>query len=53
MGSVCFISYIPYGNPCVQSDCSRLLVCARVLYVSSFLGLRSASVALCAALLFL
>jgi len=26
---VCFLSYIPYGNPCVQSDCSRLLVCAR------------------------
>ena len=27
---VCFLSYIPYGYPCVQSDCSRLLVCARV-----------------------
>jgi len=30
MGCVCFLSYIPYGNPCVQSDCSQLLVCALV-----------------------
>jgi len=30
MGRVCFLSYIPYGNTCVQSDCSRLLVCACV-----------------------
>ena len=27
---ICFLSYIPYGNPCVQSSCSRLLVCAGV-----------------------
>jgi len=30
---VCFLSYIPYGNPCVQCDCSRLLVCACVYVV--------------------
>ena len=27
---VCFLTYILYGKPCVQSDCSRLLVCACV-----------------------
>ena len=27
---VCFLPYIPCGNPCVQSDCSQLLVYARV-----------------------
>ena len=47
---MCFLSYIPDGNPYVWSSCSRL--CVRV-YMSSFLGLRSASVPLCPALLFL
>ena len=33
---VCFPSHIPFGNPCIQSDYSRLLVCARV-HVSIYL----------------
>jgi hypothetical protein len=49
---VCFLTYIPYGKPCFQPDCSRLLLCVCV-YMSLFLGLPSASVAVCAALLFL
>ena len=30
MASVCLLSYIPCGNPCVQPHCSRFLVRARV-----------------------
>jgi len=40
MCSVCFLSYIPFGNPCVQTDYSQLLVCAYVHVFISGAALR-------------
>jgi len=51
MGCVCFLSYIPYGNPCVQSDYSRLLVCVRVHVFISGAALRFCRVMCCSIVL--
>jgi len=47
MGCVCFLSYIPCGNPCVQSDCSRLLVRACVHVFIPEVALRFCRVMCC------
>ena len=49
---VCFLSYIPYGNPCVRSDCSRLLVCACVHVFIPGAALRFCRVVCCSIVLF-
>ena len=51
MVSACFLFYIPYGNPCVPSDCSQLLVCVRVHVFISGAALRFCRVMCCSIVL--